>query len=65
MSKGDFAATKAAIGRKIASVPEIQTMDVYNAFSALAPAEVPECLMSAFDIRSHHSFPNASAHLIV
>merc|ERR1719243_551756 len=30
----------------IASVPESQTMDVYNAFSALVPAEVPQYLMS-------------------
>merc|ERR1712193_343914 len=42
----DFEAINAAIGRMIASVPESQTMDVYNAFSALVPAEVPAYLMS-------------------
>ena len=41
MSKADFEAINAAIGRMIASVPESQTMDVYYAFSALVPAEVP------------------------
>merc|ERR1711982_196944 len=46
MSKADFEAINAAIGRMIASVPESQTMDVYNAFSALVPAEVPQYLMS-------------------
>merc|ERR1712118_521036 len=45
-SKADFEAINAAIGRMIASVPESQTMDVYNAFSALVPAEVPQYLMS-------------------
>merc|ERR1712193_214009 len=42
----DFEAINAAIGRMIASVPESQTMGVYNAFSALVPAEVPAYLMS-------------------
>jgi len=46
MSKADFEAINAAIGRMIASVPESQTMDVYNAFSNLVPAEVPAYLMS-------------------
>merc|ERR1712125_233702 len=46
LSKADFEAINAAIGRMIASVPESQTMDVYNAFSALVPAEVPQYLMS-------------------
>merc|ERR1712187_118974 len=36
----------AALGRMIASVPESQTMDVYNAFSSLTSAEVPKYLMS-------------------
>merc|ERR1712099_181636 len=36
----------AAIGRMIASVPESQTMGVYDAVSALVPAEVPKYLMS-------------------
>merc|ERR1712045_963465 len=36
----------ASIGRMIASVPESQTMDVYNAFSALVSPSVPSYLMS-------------------
>ena len=46
MSKADFEAINAAIGRMTASAPESQTMNVYNAFSALVPAEVPQYLMS-------------------
>merc|ERR1712113_933039 len=46
MSKADFEAMGAAIGRMIASVPESQTMGVYDAVSALVPAEVPKYLMS-------------------
>jgi len=46
MSKADFEATNAAIGRMIASVPESQTMDVHYAFPALVPAEAPQYLMS-------------------
>jgi len=36
----------AAIGRMIASVPESQTMEVYEAFKALVDPRVPEYLMS-------------------
>jgi hypothetical protein len=46
LSQGDFEAISAAIGRMIASVPESQTMDVYNAFSALVSTDVPPYLMS-------------------
>merc|ERR1719158_2052827 len=46
LSKADFEAVNAAIGRLIASVPESQTMDVYNAVANLVPAEVPKYLMS-------------------
>merc|ERR1719327_2378090 len=46
LSKADFEAINAAIGRMIASVPESQTMAVYDSFSALVPAEVPQYLMS-------------------
>merc|ERR1712232_265883 len=35
-----------ATGRMIASVPESQTMDVYNAFSGLTGGDVPPFLMS-------------------
>merc|ERR1712115_448475 len=42
----DFEAINAAIGRMIASVPESQTMDVYNAFSGLTSGDVPPFLMS-------------------
>jgi len=52
MSKADFEAINAAIGRMIASVPESQTMDVYNAFSALVPKEVPQYLMSTVNEES-------------
>merc|ERR1712176_1197157 len=43
---GDFEAVTAALGRMIASVPESQTMDVYNAFGALVSKDVPPYLMS-------------------
>merc|ERR1712084_90731 len=46
LSKADFEAVNAALGRMIASVPESQTMGVYDAVSALVPAEVPNYLMS-------------------
>merc|ERR1712079_861585 len=46
LSKADFEAVNAAIGRMIASVPESKTMDVYNAFSALVDNGVPPYLMS-------------------
>jgi hypothetical protein len=46
LSQADFEAVNAAIGRLIASVPESQTMDVYNTIANLVPKEVPEYLMS-------------------
>merc|ERR1711953_128982 len=46
LSQADFEAINAAIGRLIASVPESQTMDVYNTIAKLVPAEVPTYLMS-------------------
>merc|ERR1740123_2108097 len=46
LSKADFEAVNAAIGRLIASVPESQTMGVYNAVANLVPAEVPKYLMA-------------------
>jgi hypothetical protein len=46
LSKADFEAVNAAIGRMIASVPESQTMGVYDTVAALVPAEVPNYLMS-------------------
>merc|ERR1719412_2861070 len=46
LSKADFEAINAALGRMIASVPESKTMDVYNAFSSLTSADVPPFLMS-------------------
>merc|ERR1712176_357297 len=46
LSKADFEAINAAIGRMIASVPESQTMDVYNSFSGLVSGDVPNFLMS-------------------
>jgi hypothetical protein len=46
LSKADFEAINAAIGRMIASVPESKTMDVYNSFSNLVSGDVPPFLMS-------------------
>merc|ERR1712137_626158 len=46
LSQGDFEAVLASLGRMIASVPESQTMDVYNAFSSLTSPAVPQYLMS-------------------
>jgi len=46
MSKADFTEINAAIGRLIASVPESQTMGVYDAVANLVPAEVPKYMMS-------------------
>merc|ERR1719383_363186 len=46
LSQADFEAVNAAIGRLIASVPESQTMDVYNTIANLVPGEVPPYLMS-------------------
>jgi len=46
LSKADFEAVNAALGRMIASVPESKTMDVYNAFSSLTSSDVPPYLMS-------------------
>jgi len=46
LSQADFEAVVASLGRMIASVPESQTMEVYNAFSALTSGDVPPFLMS-------------------
>merc|ERR1711982_294511 len=46
LSKADFEAINAALGRMIASVPESQVMDVYNSFSGLVSGDVPDYLMS-------------------
>jgi hypothetical protein len=46
LSKADFEAVLASLGRMIASVPESATMDVYNAFAALTSSDVPPYLMS-------------------
>jgi len=46
LSQADFEAVCASLGRMIASVPESQTMGVYNAFSALVSPSVPSYLMS-------------------
>merc|ERR1712072_1040 len=44
-SSADFEAINAALGHMIASVPVSKTMDVYNAFSAIVPKDVPTYLM--------------------
>merc|ERR1711879_351734 len=46
LSKADFEAINAALGRMIASVPESQVMDVYNAFKGVVGGDVPSYLMS-------------------
>merc|ERR1719327_424037 len=46
LSQADFEAICASLGRMIASTPESQTMDVYNAFSSLTSPAVPQYLMS-------------------
>lgn len=46
MSKQALTDVNAAIGRLIASVPESETMDVYNAVKDLVPETVPAYLMS-------------------
>merc|ERR1711988_1673343 len=46
LSKGDYEAINAAIGRMIASVPESQVMDAYNSISALVSPDVGPFLMS-------------------
>jgi len=46
LSQADFEAVNAAIGRMIASVPESQTMDLYNTFASLVSPNVPPYLMS-------------------
>merc|ERR1712061_486138 len=45
-SAADFEAINAALGHMIASVPTAKVMDVYNAFSAITPKDVPSYLMS-------------------
>jgi len=45
-SESQLTAINAGIGRLIASVPESQTMDVYNTFSSLVDPKVPPYLMS-------------------
>merc|ERR1712241_1608846 len=64
LSKADFEAINAAIGRMIASVPESQTMDVYNAFSNLVSADVPPYLMSTVKeavVKAHPINPTAAS----
>jgi len=46
ISKAAFTEVNAAIGRLIASVPESETMNVYNTFSGLVGSDVPAYLMS-------------------
>jgi len=46
LSKADYEAINAAIGRMIASVPEDTTLDVYNTFASLVSPDVPKYMMS-------------------
>merc|ERR1711939_1180201 len=45
-SAADYAAVNAALGKLIASVPQSQVMDVYNAFAKVVPGPVPNQLFS-------------------
>merc|ERR1712137_752801 len=47
-SAADYAAVNAALGKLIASVPESQVMDVYNAFAKITSPVVPTYLFSTF-----------------
>jgi len=46
LGKGSLTEVNAAIGRLIASVPESETMNVYNTFKGLVGSDVPAYLMS-------------------
>jgi len=46
MSEATFTDVNAGIGRLIASVPESETMGVYNAFKSLVGSDVPAYMMS-------------------
>merc|ERR1712207_27925 len=45
-SAADYEAVDAALGRAIASVPTSKVMDVYNAFSGLVKADIPNKMFS-------------------
>merc|ERR1712012_527494 len=45
-SAADHAAVNAALAKAIASVPQSQTMDVYNAFAKAVPGAVPNMMFS-------------------
>jgi len=46
-SQADYEATLAGIGRIIASAPTSKVMDVYNAFSSIVPASVPNNMIAS------------------
>merc|ERR1719159_1052005 len=48
-SAADYAAVNAALGRVIASVPVSKVMDVYNAFSGVVDAQIPNNMFSLAD----------------
>merc|ERR1712113_608909 len=45
-SADDYAAVNAALGKVIASVPQSQVMDVYNAFAKVVPGAVPNMMFN-------------------
>merc|ERR1712241_107892 len=48
-SAADFEAVNAALGRVVASVPKTKVTDVYNAFSGVVGADIPNNLFSLAD----------------
>merc|ERR1719450_215582 len=47
-TEADYTAVNAALGKLIASVPQSQVMDVYNAFTKITSPVVPNYLYKAF-----------------
>merc|ERR1712176_682598 len=45
-SAADYAAVNTALAKAIASVPQSQVMDVYNAFAKAVPGAVPNMMFS-------------------
>jgi len=49
-SQADYEAVLAGIGRIIASAPTSKVMDVYNAFSSIVPATVPNNMIASVNV---------------
>merc|ERR1719262_2180672 len=46
-SEGDYQEILATLGRTIASAPTSKVMDVYNAFSSIVPASIPNMMIAS------------------